>query len=358
MYFGSDNQTGASSNVMEVLAQANNEYTHGYGDDPWTNQAIDNLKTLFECDLDAFFVATGTAANSLALSCLVKPWEAILCHNSAHIIVDESTAPEFFTGGSRMLPIAGGEGKMMPTHLQNYFESAGSDYPHNVCAKALSITQISEAGLVYSAREIAELSHIAKQHGLSVHMDGARFANAIASLGCTPAEMTWKAGVDVLCLGATKCGALSLEAVVFFNKHLSKDFTQRRKRSGHLVSKGRLFGAQMVGWLKDNHWLDLAIHANRQAAKLRESLLTIDEIELVWPVQANELFVVMPKGLAKHLQSAGAEFYEWPDTTLPATTRLGDGKTYVRLVTSFSTQDSQRQLLIRNITDYFENLGC
>jgi threonine aldolase len=355
MYFGSDNQTGASSKVMEMLEQANSEYTHGYGDDQWTYQAIDNLKTLFECDLDVFFVATGTAANSLALSCLVQPWEAILCHGSAHIIVDESTAPEFFTGGSRMMPIGGGEGKMTPTHLQKYFERAGSDYPHNVCTTALSITQISEAGLVYSTREIEELSHIAKKQGLSVHMDGARFANAIASQGCTPAEMTWKAGVDVLCLGATKCGALSLEAVIFFNKDLAKGFTQRRKRSGHLLSKGRLFGAQMVGWLKDNHWLELAAHANQQAKKLSESLASIDEIELAWPVRANELFVIMPKGLATHLQSAGAEFYEWPWNTLPETIRLTDEQTYVRLVTSFLTQDRQRELLIENIMDYLED---
>ena len=357
MYFGSDNQTGASSKVMEMLEQANSEYTHGYGDDQWTYQATDNLKTLFECDLDVFFVATGTAANSLALSCLAQPWEAILCHSSAHIIVDESTAPEFFTGGSRMLPLAGGEGKMTPTHLQNYFKNAGSDYPHNVCARAVSVTQISESGLVYSTKEIGELSHIAKQQGLSVHMDGARFANAIASLGCTPAEMTWKAGVDVLCLGATKCGALSLEAVVFFNKHLSKDFTQRRKRSGHLLSKGRLFGAQMVGWLKDSHWLDLATHANQQAKKLSDALVALDQIELAWPVQANELFVIMPKGLATHLQSAGAEFYERSENTLPETIKLANGQTYVRLVTSFSTQDSQCELFIENITDYFENQG-
>ena len=355
MYFGSDNQTGASSQVLEMITLANEEFTHGYGDDRWTHQAIEALKVLFECDLEAYFVATGTAANSLALSCMVQPWEAILCHSSSHIIVDESTAPEFFSGGSRMLPISGGVGKMTPIHLQDYFKKTGTDYPHNVCAKALSITQISEAGLVYSTKEIAHLSHIAKKQGLSVHMDGARFANALASQGCTPADMTWKAGVDVLCLGATKCGALCVEAVIFFNKGLSKGFTQRRKRSGHLLSKGRLFGAQMVGWLKDDHWLDLATHANQQASKLSESLASIDEIDLAWPVRANELFVIMPKGLATHLQAVGAEFYEWSENTLPENVNLVDGQTYVRLVTSFLTQDSQCELLIKNIKDYFEN---
>ena len=221
MYFGSDNQTGASSQVLNMLTEANHDYTHGYGDDRWTHQAIDALKTLFECDLDAYFVATGTAANSLALSCMVQPWESILCHDSAHIILDESTAPEMFTGGARMVPISKGEGKINPVQLNQYVQKTGTDYPHNVRPAALSITQASESGLVYTPTEVAALSVAAKASGLSFHMDGARFANAVASQQCTPAELSWKAGVDVLCLGATKCGALSAEVVIFFNKDLA-----------------------------------------------------------------------------------------------------------------------------------------
>lgn len=353
MNFGSDNQTGASAQVLDMLTTANNEYTHGYGDDRWTQQAIDALKTLFECDLEAYFVATGTAANSLALSCMVQPWESILCHDSAHIILDESTAPEMFTGGARMVPISKGEGKINAVQVDQYVQKTGTDYPHNVRPAALSITQASESGLVYTPTEVTALSAAAKANGLSVHMDGARFANAVASQKCTPAELSWKAGVDVLCLGATKCGALSAEVVIFFNKDLAQTFTHRRKRAGHLLSKGRLFGAQMVGWLQDDHWLELAQHANTQAAKLAEAIASIHGLTLAWPVESNELFVIMPKGLAEHLQAAGAEFYDWYESTLPANITLGEDEMFARLVTSFVTQDAQRHDLCELVSDYF-----
>ncbi|MDE0875397.1 MAG: beta-eliminating lyase-related protein [Porticoccaceae bacterium] len=352
MYFGSDNQTGASSQVLAMLTQANSGYTHGYGDDQWTNQAVEALKTLFECDLEAYFVATGTAANSLALSCMVKPWESVLCHDSAHIILDESTAPELFTGGARMRSISQGEGKMSPKHLQDYLQTIGTDYPHNVRAAALSITQASESGLVYTPEQVSALSRMAKDNGLSVHMDGARFANAVASQQCTPAELSWKAGVDVLCLGATKCGALCAEVVIFFNKELADTFTHRRKRGGHLLSKGRLFGAQMVGWLKDDHWLDLAQHANTQATQLAKKIATFGCLQLVWPVESNELFVIMPKGLAEHLQAAGAEFYDWYVDTLPPNITINENEIFARLVTSFITQDAQCEDFCELIRDY------
>ena len=353
MYFGSDNQTGASSQVLAMLTQANSGYTHGYGDDQWTNQAVEALKTLFECDLEAYFVATGTAANSLALSCMVKPWESVLCHDSAHIILDESTAPELFTGGARMRSISQGEGKMSPKHLQDYLQTIGTDYPHNVRAAALSITQASESGLIYTPGQVSALSRMAKDNGLSVHMDGARFANAVASQQCTPAELSWKAGVDVLCLGATKCGALCAEVVIFFNKELADTFTHRRKRGGHLLSKGRLFGAQMVGWLKDDHWLDLAQHANTQATQLAKKIATFGCLQLVWPVESNELFVIMPKGLAEHLQAAGAEFYDWYVDTLPPNITINENEIFARLVTSFITQDAQCEDFCELIRDYF-----
>ena len=353
MYFGSDNQTGASPKVLGMLAEANNEYSHGYGDDRWTDQAIEALKALFECDLEAYFVATGTAANSLALSCMVQPWEEILCHDSAHIILDESTAPELFTGGARMLSVSNGQGKITPEHLENYFQTIGTDYPHNVRATALSIAQASESGLVYTPTEISALSRVAKGNGLSIHMDGARFANAVASQQVTPSELSWKAGVDVLCLGATKCGALCAEVVIFFNKELAKTFIHRRKRGGHLLSKGRVFGAQMVGWLQDDHWLELAKHANTQAVKLAETINGIDGLQLVWPVESNELFVVMPQGLATYLRDAGAEFYDWYADTLPPNVTLQDDQQFARLVTSFATQDSHRQEFSELIQGYF-----
>lgn len=352
MYFGSDNQTGASEPVLNRMLSANSGYTHGYGDDEWTERACTLLRQVFECDATIFFVATGTASNSLALSCMVQPWEMVLCHGNAHILADESTAPEHFTGGARLKGISDDGGKLTTAQLAHYFASAGTDAPHNPRATALSLTQISEAGLVYSPDEIAQLCAAAKDQGLTVHMDGARFANALAATQCSPADMTWRAGIDVLSLGATKCGALCAEAVIFFNKDLAASFQHRRKRSGHLLSKGRLFGAQFVGWLENAHWLELAQHANRQALALANDLTRFDAIQLIWPVQANELFITLPKALVQHLHEKGAEFYEWPSHVLPATTVLRDDQVVARLVTSFITQDQQREAFCNAIATF------
>lgn len=353
MFFGSDNQSGASSQVLEMLNIANTGNTHGYGDDQWTKKAVEALKDVFEKDLDAYFVSTGTASNCLALSCLVQPWETILCHHHAHVIIDESTAPEFFTGGARMIPVSEGAGKINLDHLERYFKIAGDDIPHNSQAGALSIAQASEAGLVYTPEEVEALCTLAKAKELKVHMDGARFANALAKIKSTPAELTWKSGIDVLSLGATKCGALCAEAVIFFNKDLAKNFIHRRKRSGHLVSKGRLFGSQFVGWLKDNHWLELANHANLKAEQLADALESIEGLQMVWPTQSNEIFLTMPQKLVNKLQAAGAEFYEWYPEALPPDFKLSENDVFVRLVTSFATEDSHRIEFCRLIEEYF-----
>jgi threonine aldolase len=214
MQFGSDNQTGASARVLDTLALANAGHTPGYGDDRWTGRAVDALKEAFQCDLEAFFVSTGTAANALALSCLVKPWESVLCHAHAHVMLDESTAPEFFAG-ARLVGISRGDGKLSAEHVARYFRTAGTHVPHSPRAGALSIAQATELGLVYTAHELAALTAAAHQQGLTVHMDGARFSNAVAALGCAPADISWKAGVDVLCLGATKNGALAAPSSLF-----------------------------------------------------------------------------------------------------------------------------------------------
>jgi threonine aldolase len=356
MIFGSDNQSCASSQVIETMIEANQGFTHGYGDDEWTDRAVEELRRVFDYDLEAYFVATGTASNCLALSCLTQPWEAILCHSNSHILIDESTAPEFFSGGARMIPISQDAGRLSAEHVEHYFKNAGTDVPHNPQAGALSITQASEIGLVYSIEELNAISSICRNSGLRIHMDGARFANALVSLNCTPAELTWKSGVDVLCLGATKCGALCAEAIIFFNKEYSEDFIHRRKRSGHLVSKGRLFGAQFVGWLRDDHWLELARHANSQASQLAESISTFDGIEVVWPAEANQIFATMPRELAGRLQRAGAEFHDWYPKALPKEIELEESDVFVRLVTSFLTKDEHRQELIRQINSYFSKL--
>ncbi len=340
MEFGSDNQTGASSQILEMVSKANHGFGDGYGDDQWCKQASQALKNLFNCELEVFFVATGTASNSLALSCLVQPWETILCHHHAHILLDESTGPEFFCGGSRLIPISKRAAKLEARHLETYFQRAADVPPHTPNAAALSITQTNEAGQVYSPAEIRNLCATAHDRSLHVHMDGARFANAVAALGCAPADISVQAGVDVLSLGATKSGALMAEAVIFFKPELCQSFIHRRKRSGHLVSKGRFFGSQFIGWLKDDHWLELAKHANQQARHLNRSLSAFPFIQLQYPCQANELFVTMPKKIAKQLLEAGAHFYDWPILALPAGVELESNTVFVRLVTSFATTDA------------------
>ena len=352
MQFGSDNQAGASQQILETVLSANSEFTHGYGDDQWCAEATEALRRFFGCELDAFFVATGTAANSLALSCLVQPWETILCHHHAHILLDESTAPEFFSGGARLFPLSHKAGKLEPRHLRQYFRDVSPEVPHTPNAKALSITQTNEAGQVYTVEEVTTLCSIAHKNRLHVHMDGARFANAVVSLGCEPADISWKAGVDVLTLGATKCGALAAEAVIFFNRELAVNFIHRRKRSGHLLSKGRLFGSQFVGWLKDDHWLDLARHANDKAQQLVKMLHDFPEIRQVWPCNANEVFIIMPKQLAESLRTTGAEFYNWPVTALPSGVTLQETDVFARLVTSFVTSDAHIRDFCNNVRNY------
>jgi threonine aldolase len=271
----------------------------------------------------------------------VQPWQTVLCHHQAHILVDEATAVELFSGGARLVPISRFAGKLTAAHLDRHFRLTPAEVPHNARAAALSITQANEAGLVYTPEEIAALGRAARERGLRVHMDGARFANAVAALGCTPAELSWQAGVDVLCLGATKCGALAAEAVIFFRPELAEAFVWRRKRAGHLLSKGRFFGAQFVGWLQDDHWLKLARHANEQAARLAAEMAAAAEVRVVWPTEANEVFALMPSRFAQRLKAAGAEFYQWFLQALPTGITAGDDDVFVRLVTSYATRDDE-----------------
>jgi len=341
MFFGSDNQTGATEKVLAAITDANRGHAHGYGDDKWTQRAAEKIDEVFQTETRTYFVPTGTASNSLALACMVKPWEVILSHHEGHVYIDESTAPEFFTGGARQIALTKSAGKIEPQHLNHFLQQCGDDAPHNARPAALSFAQVSELGRVYSPAEISALSNIAHAHQMYVHMDGARFANAVVASGVGADEITWKAGVDVLSLGATKCGCLAAEAVVFFNQELATDFEQRRKRSGHLLSKGRFLAAQFEAWLTDNHWLDLASHANEKATELSRRLEQINHIRLAWPCDANEIFAIMPKDTEQRLKDAGAEFYQWYDHGLPATEKLLENEVLVRLVTSFSTASNE-----------------
>ena len=340
MMFGSDNQAGASPRVLEAITAAYAGSDDAYGDDAHTAAANDALRAVFETDLDAFFVSSGTAANMLALSTLVQPWDGVVCHHQAHVLLDESTGPSLFTGGAAMLPVPDRDVRLRPAAVESMLRRLPSDAPHNVRPRALSITQANECGQVYVADEITALAAVARDAGLRVHLDGARFANAVAALDAHPSDLTWRSGVDVMCLGATKNGAVAAEAIVFFDRSLAVEFGYRLKRTGHLTSKGRLYGAQFVAWLADGHWLDLAARANASAERLRGELSELPGLHLAWACQSNESFVVVERPLFEALTRAGVSMYEWYPDALPPDQSIGDGELLARMVTSWATTDA------------------
>ena len=311
MNFSSDNASGVAPQIMAALAAANEGHAMAYGADPITKAAEAAFTELFERELAVFPVATGTAANALALSALTPPWGQTYCHRNAHIEEDEAGAPELFSGGAKLALLDGPGCKIAADTLATAVAGAGFGVQHHSQPSALSLTQATEAGTIYDIDEIATLSTIAHDAGLSVHMDGARFANAVAHLGCSPAEATWQAGVDVLSFGATKNGAMAAEAVIFFNPDMAADFLYRRKRGGHLFSKMRYLSAQLVAYLQDDLWLVNARHANACAQTLSQGLATLDGAHLVHPVQANEIFVTLPETVLNGLKSGGVGFHSW-----------------------------------------------
>ena len=324
--FNSDNVAPVAPEVMAALERVNHGTVHSYGDDPETARLTALLRECFETDLVAFPVATGTAANALALATLVPPHGAVFCHELAHINTDECGAPEFYSGGAKLMTLPGAAGKIRASQLAAPVAHAREMGVHHVVPAAISVSQATEWGTVYGRDEMAELADAAHALGLAVHMDGARFGNAVAHLGCTPAEASWKCGVDVLSFGATKNGALAAEAVVFFKPQLAQAFELRRKRAGHLWSKLRYLSAQLNALLTDGLWLRHARHANALATRLAQGLGR-HGIRSVQPVQANEVFAAMPAPLIARLRSQGFEFYEWPAP--------GESLPVVRLVTAF-----------------------
>lgn len=336
MDFASDNASGASAKVMAALAQANAGFAPAYGADPATKEAEARVSALFERECAVFLLATGTASNALALASLTPAWGAIFCHQDAHVMDDECGAPEFYSAGAKLVGLRGGAGKI---EMQS-FEDALAAYPRGLIKQvqpsALTLSQATESGTLYALDEIAALAARAHEDGVRVHMDGARFANAIAALGCTPAQMTWRAGVDVLSLGASKNGTFACEAVVFFDPALAADIVYRRKRGGHTLSKGRFLAAQMNAWLADDHWLELARHANACAAQLEEGLRRANA-RIVWPRQVNEVFAIIPGAADAALKAAGARYYVWSSRALPPAQQARAGEVFVRLVCSFAT---------------------
>ncbi|MEM7223903.1 MAG: low specificity L-threonine aldolase [Pseudomonadota bacterium] len=325
--FASDNVMGASPEIVEAIARANDGPAMPYGADVHTLAVEAKLKEIFETDCQMFPVATGTAANSLGLSLLTPPYGAVYCHREAHINVDECGAPEFYSGGAKLVVLDGTNGKLVAEELERAIVGAGVE--RHVQPSALSLTQASEAGTVYQPAEIAAFAEVGRRHGLGLHMDGARFANALVSVGCSPAELTWKAGIDVLSFGATKNGALAAEAVVVFKPELADSVLYRRRRGGHTFSKMRFLSAQLEAYLADDLWLANARHANAMAQRLADGLLALPGARLRYPVEANEIFVVLPEAVIAGLLDKGFTFYRWG----PAE------NCEVRLVTAFNTRE-------------------
>ena len=337
MDFASDNAAGVAPAIFEAIARANSGFAIGYGDDVVTKGLERRFSELFERDVTAFLVTTGTAANALAIAQIAPPWGAVLCHREAHAVVHECGAPEFYGGGLRLLALEGDGGKLTPKAVTAALDSQFGLRPHQVVAAALSLTQATELGTSYRVEEIAQLAALAHERGMLVHMDGARFGNAVSRLGVTPAQASWQAGIDVLSFGATKGGALAAEAIVFFDPTHGAAMAERRKRGGHLVSKHRFVAAQFAAFLADNLWLTLARHANRMADILAAGLKSI-KLAPVWPVEANLVFALLPQELHDRLQAGGAHYYVIrTDRTDPDT--ISPRHVLVRLVTSFATTE-------------------
>ena len=335
--FASDNVVGASDPIAEAIGEAARAGSEGtYGADRWTLEAKARLENIFERSLDVHLVATGTAANAIALAALTSPWGGVLCHANAHVNTDECGAPEFFTAGAKLFGIPGYNGKITPPALTACLAGFPRRGVRQVEPMALSLSQATECGTVYRPAEIAALATIAHEAGLAVHMDGARFANALVACDCTPAELTWRVGVDILSFGATKNGALACEAVVAFDADRSRPLDVIRKRSGHTFSKSRLLGAQMAAYLRGDHWLDLARHANAMAARLAAGLAAQGH-RLPWPCEANEVFAIIADAVHTELQAAGAHYYEWESTLLPSEAAPSGDERFVRLICSFAT---------------------
>ena len=339
--FASDNGAGVAPPILDAIAAASRGAAAAYGADPWSQRAVARLAEIFETDLAAFLVPTGTAANALALSALARPWEAVFCHEESHVHDDECGAPEFFTAGAKLVGIAGYDGKITPEALSETLARFPRGLVKSSQPAALTLSQATEAGTIYRLDEIRALTEVAHAQGLAVHMDGARFANALVALGCNPAEMSWRAGIDALSFGATKNGALACEAVVFFDKGRAESFPYLRKRGGHTLSKGRLLGAQMQAYLESGLWLDLAARANAAARRLFDGLLTVPGVRAGWPAEVNEVFVIAPTARVAGWRAAGAAFYDWPTRGVPPARAPGPGETLVRLVTSFETSSAE-----------------
>ena len=325
--FASDNVAGACPEVLDAVIKANEGDSTPYGNDQISTELQDKFSEIFEKEVIVFPTASGTAANALALSTMTPSFGNIYCHKLSHINTDECGAPEFYTGGGKLVTLQGVKGKITANELDESITGAG--IVHHTQPSSVSITQVCETGEVYQLDEIKKISDVTHKHNLNMHMDGARFANALVSLDCSPAEMTWKSGIDVLSFGATKNGCLAAEAIIFFKKDLVGNTAFLMKRAGHLLSKMRFVSAQLDAYITNDVWIKNARHANKMGKRLSEGLNTHSDINLSYPTEANEIFATFPRNKIDNLNSEGYTINEdeW------------DGKA-VRLVTAWNTKDN------------------
>ncbi len=343
MFFASDNAGPAHPKVMEALITANSGYAMGYGADPIMDEVRAQVRTIFEApDAAVYLIINGTAANSVLLGTMSQPWQTIFCSDCAHIHEDECNAPEFYTGAKLTL-VPTTDGRMQAEDLRRKIMGEENRGVHGPQRGPLSITQVTEKGTLYTLDEITALTATAREFGMKTHLDGARFANALVALDCSPAEMTWKAGVDTVSFGGTKNGALGVEACVIFDPKLAWEFELRRKRGGHLLSKHRFLSAQMQAYLADGLWLDMARAANARCVQLAEGLRGHNAVEMLFEPQANIIFFQMPRAEHKRMLDGGAVYYVMsgdPETGDPDEPLIG------RLVTDWSmTEDGVTQFL-------------
>jgi threonine aldolase len=339
MLFASDNWAGAAPEIRQAVAAEAERFGPAYGNSEIDRAVAARFSEIFEREAHVFFVATGSAANALALAAVSRPGGVVLCHREAHIVEDEGGAVEFLSGGLRLAPLPGPSAKLAPATVEAGISKLASNRGPSARGVAVSITQQNEAGAVYSLDEIAAIGAVAKAHGLALHMDGARFANALVQLGCSPAEMTWRAGVDLLSFGATKNGCIAADAVVLFDGGPAADEIFLRKRAGHVFSKSRIIAAQFDAYLRDGLWLRLAAHANAMAARLRDGLKAAGCRE-AWPTLGNQIFPVLRQATCARLRRAGATFGDWP-TPADYGPPMEADEVIVRLVASFATTEAQ-----------------
>jgi len=339
--FASDNTAGVCPEAWEAMARANHDSAPSYGTDAWTERAANLLRELFETDAEVYFVFNGTAANSLALASCCQSYHSVICHEHAHIIDDECGAPEFFSNGTKLLGAPGVHGKISPAEIAHLaLKRTDIHYPK---PRVVSLTQSTELGTVYQKQELAAIHETAERHGLVMHVDGARFANAAASLGESPKTITWQAGVDVLCFGGTKLGMASCEAVIFFNRDLAREFDYRCKQAGQLASKMRFLAAGWVGVLEDGAWLKHAAHANRCAKLLATRFEKETGLVAAHPVEANAAFIPLPDALLKGLRERGWALYNFI------------GGNVVRMMCSWHTTDADIDALLVDVAEIRKN---